>query len=342
MLNNFTNNKVPYSAQIEVTLRCNAKCPFCAVKTLPESYINHEMTTEQVKLVIDQLAKLGIKSLSLTGGEPTLREDLPDIVHYMGIDHDFISGMTSNGYLLPRLLPKLEGLDFILTSIDYPTAELHDKSRGIKVFDKVIESIKIANKMGIKVIISTVVMKSNIHLLEDICNLAKNLGCPIELYPCEDIVWEISGISYRVKNIEEMIPNISLWANKIRMLRKKYNNILTEPVSINIIEKGGFGGNPKYQNDLRCHVAQTYMFIRNNGTIDYPCKIHPIKTFNILNHSLSNIYNSLEVKEMMNNHDDYDFCNGCRLGCAIMSSIPTRLTTLYSKYIKSYIMGNLR
>ncbi|MFX0070258.1 MAG: radical SAM/SPASM domain-containing protein [Candidatus Hermodarchaeota archaeon] len=342
LLNNFTNRTIPYSAQIEITLRCNANCPFCSVKTLPQSYVNHEMTTEQAKYIIDQLAGIGVKSLSITGGEPTLRKDLPELVHYMGIEHNFINGITSNGYLLPKVLPKLEGLDFILTSLDYPTAELHNKARGLNVFDKVIESIKIANRMGIKVIISTVVMNDNLHLLEDICELAKSLECPIELYPCEDIIWDISGTTYSVKDIHNIIPDVNSWANKIRDLRKHYKNILTEPVSISIIEKGGFGGNPKHQNILRCHVAETYMFVRHDGTIDYPCKIHPVKSYNVLNHSLSTIHTSTEVREIMKVHDNYDFCDGCRLGCAIMSSIPTRLRTLYSKYIKGYLVGNLR
>ena len=300
------------------------------------------MTTEQIKYLIDQLAEIGVNTLSITGGEPTLRKDLPEIVYYMGIDHNFINGITSNGFLLPKILPKLEGLDFILTSLDYPTAEMHDKSRGIKVFDKVIESIDIANKKDIKVIISTVVMKDNLPLLEDICELAEKLDSSIELYPAEDIVWDISGKSYRVDHIQELIPDLTIWANKIRDLRTKFNNILTDPISIEIVAKGGFGGIPKHQDILRCHVAETYMFIRHNGYIDYPCKINPILSFNPFNHSLLKVHNSKEVKEIMNKHDNFDFCGGCRLGCAIMASIPTKFKTLYAKYVRGYLSGNLR
>ena len=333
---------MPYSAQIEVTLKCNAKCPFCSVNLLPESYVNKEMSTEQIKFLIDQLDELGVNTLSLTGGEPTLRSDLQELIYYMGIEHNFINGITSNGLLLSKLIPKLEGLDFILTSIDYPTAEMHDKSRGVKIFDKVIESINLANKKDIKVVISTVVMKDNLYLLEDICELAENLNCSIELYPCEDIIWDISGKSYKVENVQVLIPDLTIWANKIRDLRTKFKNILTDPISLEIIEKGGFGGSPYHQNILRCHVAKTYMFIRHDGFIDFPCKIHPLKSFNVLNHPLSNIYNSKEVKDIMKIRDDYDFCDGCRLGCAIVSSIPTNWKALYEKYVRGFLDGNLR
>ncbi|MFX0141322.1 MAG: radical SAM/SPASM domain-containing protein [Candidatus Hodarchaeota archaeon] len=344
ILNNFTNRKIPYSAQIELTLRCNGRCPFCSIHYLPESILGTDMTTEQIKNLIDQIADLGVLALSFTGGEPTLRKDLPELIYHTGIEHEFMNGIATNGYLLPKLFKehKIEGLDYILLSLDYPTANFHDKMRGIKVFDRIMESISLANKHDIKVIISTVVMKDNIHLMDDICNLAERLGCSIEMYPCEDIIRDYPNKSYQIQNIQEMIPEISIWANQIRILRKKYRNILTDPISIEVVEKG-FGGFPQYnQKILRCHVAESYLFISHDGFISYPCKIHPIKRFNALKYPVSTIYNSHKVKEIMKMHDNYSFCDNCRLGCAIASSIPTRWKTVYAKYIKGFIDGGLR
>ncbi|MFX0134649.1 MAG: radical SAM protein [Candidatus Hodarchaeota archaeon] len=345
ILNNFTNRKIPYSAQIELTLRCNGRCPFCSIHSLPESILGTDMTTEQIKYLIDEMADLGVLALSFTGGEPTLRKDLPELIYHTGIEHDFMNGIATNGYLLPKMFRehKVEGLDYILLSLDYPTAELHDKMRGLKVFEKVIESINLANKHEIKGIISTVVMKDNIHLLDDICQLAEKLGCSIELYPCEDIIRDYPNGRYQIQNIQEMIPDISIWANTIRILRKKYKNILTDPLSVEIVEKGGFGGFPKYnQNVLRCHVAEAYLFISHDGLINYPCKIHPLVSYNALKYPLSNIYYSKKVKEIMDKNDAFSFCNGCRIGCAIASSIPTRWKTVYAKYIKGFLDGKLR
>ena len=301
------------------------------------------MTTEQIKLLIDQLAEIGVNALSLTGGEPTLRSDLPELIYHMGIVHDFFTGISSNGFYLPELIPKFEGLDYILTSLDYPMAELHDRIRGIKVFDKVIKSIHLAHEKDINVVISTVVMKDNLDLLEDLCELAENLNCAIELYPCEDIMWNLSDQSYRVKGIKDLIPDLTIWANKIRELKSTFKNLLTDTVSVEIIERGGFGGNPHfYQDILRCHVAEAYMFIRHDGVIDYPCKINPLRSFDAFKYPPSKIINCKEVREIMEKHDDYSFCNGCRLGCAIMSSIPTRLKTFYAKYVRGFLNGNLR
>lgn len=344
-LNNFTNHKIPYSAQIELTLRCNAKCSFCSIHSLPESYLKNDMNTEQVKSLIDEIADLGVLSLSFTGGEPTLRKDLPELIYHTGVINDFMNGIATNGYLLPKLFKEngLEGLDYLLLSLDYPKAELHDKKRGIKVFDKVIESINLANKRDIKVIISTVVMKDNLQYLQHMCELAEKLNCSIELYPCEDIIREFPNKSLKVDDIYDLIPNLSIWANLIRSLRVKFKNILTDPVSIEIIEKGGFGGFPEYyQKLLRCHVAEAYLFVSHDGNINYPCKIHPMKQFNALKHPIKRIYNSIEVKEIMKNHDNYDFCQRCRLGCAIVSSLPARWKTVYAKFVKGFLYGNLR
>jgi len=344
VLNNFTNHKIPYSAQIELTLRCNGRCSFCSIHSLPESLLGTDMTTEQIKSLIDELANLGVLALTFTGGEPTLRKDLPELIYHTGIVHNFINGIATNGYLLPKLFKegKIEGLDYALISLDYPTAELHNKMRGIKVFDKVIESIHLANKHDIKVIISTVVMKDNIHLMDDICNLAEKLGCSIEIYPCEDIIRDYPDKSYQIKKIQDIIPDISIWANQIRILRKKYHNILTDPISVEVVQKG-FGGYPQYkQNILRCHVAEAYLFISHDGFVSYPCKIHPVEKFNALKYPISTIYNSHKVREIMKMHDNYQFCDNCRLGCAIASSIPTRWKTVYAKYIKGFIDGGLR
>jgi len=303
------------------------------------------MTTEQIKYLIDQIADLGVLALSFTGGEPTIRKDLPELIYHTGVIHDFMNGIATNGYLLPKLFKenKLEGLDYILLSLDYPKAELHDQMRGIKVFDKVLESIELANKNDIKTIISTVVMKDNLYYLKDMIELANNLNSSIELYPCEDIIRDFPNNRYQVDEIHDLIPNVSIWANLIRTLRRQYKNILTDPISIEVVEKGGFGGNPSFhQNTLRCHVAEAYLFISHDGFLHYPCKIHPIESFNALKYPLKDIYYSEQVRDIMKKHDNYNFCDNCRLGCAIASSIPTRWKTLYSKYIRGFLDGNLR
>lgn len=308
------------------------------------SHFRKEMSTKHIKDLIDQIAEMGILSLSFTGGEPTLRKDLTELIYHSGEVNELMTGIASNGYLLPKLLKKtgLKGLDYILLSLDFPVPELHDKIRGLKLFDKVMETLKLANKLGKHVIISTNVMKGNLKYLPELCELAKQMNCSIELYPCEDIVRKYKGKTYRVLEIEKMIPDLKKWGTLIRSLRKEYKNVLTDYSSVEIIERGGFGGIPKYQDILRCHVAEAYLFIRHDGMIDYPCKIHPIRSFDTHKYSIKKIYNSQEVREIMKKYDNFKFCDSCRLGCAITSSLPTTWETAYNKYIRGFLDGNLR
>ncbi len=303
------------------------------------------MNTTQIFKIIDNLAEIGVNVLTFTGGEPTLRKDLPKILYHAGINHNFISGIATNGFLMPKLLKehKFEGLDYILTSIDYPNAKQHDRMRGIKVFDNVIKMIKIVNQRDIKVIISIVAMKDNLYLLEDICELGERLNCTMEIYPCEDIIRNLPDNRCQITNINNIIPNILEWASIIKDLKSKFKNILTDPISIQVVSNGGFGGYPNYYQDiLRCHVAEAFLFVSNDGFIYLPCKINPVRRINIFKYNLSDLYNSKEVREIMMKQDSYEFCNGCRLGCAIAASIPTNLKGLYIKFFKGILNGNLR
>ena len=91
-------------------------------------------------------------------------------------------------------------------------------------FSDIVYSIHLANKKDIKVIISTVVMKNNMHLLEDICKLAENLNCAVELYPCEDIVWKINGEQLIVKDIGSYISILILHMVHLLLLKFPQTN----------------------------------------------------------------------------------------------------------------------
>ena len=68
---------VPISAQLDLTYRCNEKCVHC--------YLDHEdhgeMTTAEIKDVLDQMAAAGVFFLTLSGGEILMRKDFFEILH---------------------------------------------------------------------------------------------------------------------------------------------------------------------------------------------------------------------------------------------------------------------
>jgi MoaA/NifB/PqqE/SkfB family radical SAM enzyme len=300
--------------------------------------LDEEMSTTQVKHIIDGLAKLNVLVNTFTGGEPTLRSDLPELVSYAH-HKKILVGIATNGYYVYDMLKegKLKDAEWIMVSLDWPTAPNHNKYRNLDVFDRALKGIRAGVLQRKQMLVSCVVTNDNMHCMEDMCILTRKIGAMLELLPCEDIIREQNDTEHYIDDIQKFIPNLHTYANEIRRLRSIYPNLITDNVTASIIEAGGFG----YQNLLHCISARAYINIRYNGEMVFPCKIHPILKVNVLNKSVYDVYYSKEAKEIMDKRDSFAFCKGCRLGCAIVTTIPSRVDTLYEKYVKAFINGNL-
>jgi MoaA/NifB/PqqE/SkfB family radical SAM enzyme len=329
----------PLNAQIEITSRCNARCVFCSIwQKEYQKDLDQEMTTDQIKRIIDDFSRLGVMVLSFTGGEPTLRKDLPELLRYSR-SKGIMNAMATNGFLLYDMIKKgqLDGVEWIMVSLDWPDAARHNKYRQLEVFDRAIKGIRAAQLERKQVLISTVITKENINYMEEMCKLARNIGVMIEMLPCEDIIRETEKMDHVVNEIESFIPDLSQYANEIRRLNRIYPNLMTDDVTAMVIEAGGFG----YQKILRCVMAESYLFVRYNGEVVFPCKLHPVLKVDVTKQSLYDVYYSLEARKIMDKKDDFPFCKGCRFGCGIATSIPANLSTLYEKYIRGFFNGNM-
>jgi len=134
--------KYPVLSEIAVTYRCNNKCRFCyAYSPYRES---GEMTTEQVKRVIDIIVDdAHVPSLSFTGGEPTLREDLFELIAH-GRERSLRVNLITNGRRCAdkEYVQSLvdAGLNSAQVSIEGPDAESHDYIVGIPgAFDQTVQ-----------------------------------------------------------------------------------------------------------------------------------------------------------------------------------------------------------
>lgn len=138
--------------RISVIDRCNFRCPYC----MPEDDYprDHEFLSKAQRLRFEEIercwifAGLGVRKLRLTGGEPLLRRDLPELVRQLagvpGIDD---IAMTTNGSLLPKLaLPLREaGLGRMTLSIDALDAAVYRRlSGGTGEVDDVLAAIEAA------------------------------------------------------------------------------------------------------------------------------------------------------------------------------------------------------
>ena len=136
-------------AIIDVTNRCNLKCPICFANAAAAGYM-YEPTIEEIYRMINNLAAnrpVSVKALQLSGGEPTLRDDLPEIVRYAhraGIHHVEVN---TNGIRIAQSPPYLkrlldERVSSFYLQFDGVTAEPYKTTRGLDLLPKKLQAIE--------------------------------------------------------------------------------------------------------------------------------------------------------------------------------------------------------
>jgi len=169
----------PFEVVWNFTYKCNLRCKHCyedAGRRRPE------LSTEEAKKVIDvfsEIAYVGLPALSFSGGEPLVREDFFEVASYAKGKIPYIS-IASNGTLITKeVAAKLKrcGVEYVEVSIDGASAKTHDWFRGVSgAFERAIEGVRNCVKEGIDTCIASVIQRENLSELEEILELAEELG----------------------------------------------------------------------------------------------------------------------------------------------------------------------
>ncbi|MFM8593592.1 MAG: GTP 3',8-cyclase MoaA [Chloroflexota bacterium] len=182
--------------RISLTDRCNFRCVYCmpalGMKFQPRE---EHLTDDELIRVIGLFAKIGIRKLRLTGGEPTIRPHLVELIRSMkqfeGIEE---VSMTTNALLLSRLAPDLKdaGLDRVNISIDtLDPVRFKEMTRGGRL-DLVWKGIEAADEVGLTPIkLNSVVMRGqNDHEVVDMAKLTLDHAWSVrflEIMPLEGV-----------------------------------------------------------------------------------------------------------------------------------------------------------
>ena len=156
-----------------VTYRCNAECLFCDLGN--KKLQKPEMTLSQAKQMIGELKSVNVQQVSLVGGEPVLRSDLPEIISCCK-DVEMRVAITTNGFLFRKAVIKGRP-DEINISLDFPDHRHGEYRRVHNGFSKVCNTIgsyvKYKKDFAYSVGINIVLMRENLDSLEDIMRLAR-------------------------------------------------------------------------------------------------------------------------------------------------------------------------
>jgi heme b synthase len=169
---------LPRLVALELTASCNLRCKHCRASAARQRD-PEELTTEEVKKVIDDIASFSSPILILTGGEPLLREDIYEIAGH-ATQRGLRVVLGTNGTLLDEeaaLKLKEAGVKRVSISIDCAYAEEHDAFRGVHgSYEKALRGIQACKKAGLEFQVNTTVTKRNLAELEQIHALTKELG----------------------------------------------------------------------------------------------------------------------------------------------------------------------
>ncbi len=180
----------PYRLDLALTYRCNNDCAHCYNVEHPSrpgdpgqvSARKQELSTEEWKNILDRAWGLGIPHIIFTGGEPTLRDDLPELVAHAESNGQ-ITGLNTNARRLAdeRFVSRLvdAGLDHIQITLESARPEVHDQmvqSRG--AFQQTVKGIRNVLVTPLFVMTNTTMLSTNMDTIPETLDFLAELGVP--------------------------------------------------------------------------------------------------------------------------------------------------------------------
>lgn len=154
---------------------CNQKCLHCYAAGQPEAEVK-ELTTAEWKRVIDQCRKANISQLTFTGGEPTMRDDLVELVDYA---QWFVTRLNTNGVNLTEDLARAlydASLDSAQITFYSSVEATHNTLVGAQNYRKTLAGLENALKAGLSVSVNTPLCSLNAEEYVDTLKFLRDLG----------------------------------------------------------------------------------------------------------------------------------------------------------------------
>jgi len=177
------DRNIPLSVQLDLTYRCNERCVHC--------YLDHddhgEMTTAEIKHLLDEMAEAGVFILTLSGGEIFLRKDFFEILEYARRTLLFCVKLKTNAILVrEREAARLRdlGVESIQISIYSHRPEVHDAITLVPgSLKRSLDAVKFLKAQGLRVVLANVLMVQNAQDYRGVRALAEELGVECTLDP---------------------------------------------------------------------------------------------------------------------------------------------------------------
>jgi len=286
---------VPIYSTIEVTWRCNLHCIHCDME-LPKKD-QKELSTEEIKEILRQLVQEGSLFLTLTGGEPLLREDLWEILEYAKTLKFFPKIITNGTQITYEYADnikslKLSGVDISIYGV---TAEVHDGITGVPgSFEKTKEAIRLLRERDVKITLLTVLMKDNFFQLQELKQYSEDLGAEHSISPTIFPKRDGSKEPFKFRINDQQLKEYL----KDRLPYDEYK-------SVQDIERPALCA-------PHCNLGRLYLVIDAYGSV-YPCIARTGVAGNLRKDSVRIIWRESEELKTIRSitNEDLKECNSC-------------------------------
>jgi SynChlorMet cassette radical SAM/SPASM protein ScmE len=158
----------PRHVEVEITSRCNQRCRYCYYFDNPQVDYQ-DLPADEWLQFFAELGRAGVMDVTLQGGEPFVRTDLPQLIEGI-VQNRMRYGILSNGGLIDdemaSFLASTRRCNYVQISIDGSRAETHDACRGEGTFEGAIRAVKALQKAGIVVAVRMTIHRHNVYDLE--------------------------------------------------------------------------------------------------------------------------------------------------------------------------------
>ena len=270
----------------DVTFRCNAKCSFCSTHELDKA-LSRSMNTTEAMRVVKQLGEAKVWHLSLTGGEPFVRNDL-ELLILEAKKYKMIVNVNTNGFLLKKYAKMVidTGVDSITISVDSDKSEVHDKNRVIpgltEAISQGIDEVKRLRKGNKpRILVRMVISNKNYQCIDNFIKIYEKKADKIIFQPIHDgieVPKFLKSATFKetpgLLNLKESDPYMfqakdrNLFAITFNKFMKKYQWMSTnynKAFELFLFDKDLMW--EKY----KCYSGYYYMVINPNGEI-FPCQ----------------------------------------------------------------------
>ncbi len=303
--------ELPVLSEIALTYRCQNKCVFCYAESPARGHQVSEMTTAETKAIVDRIIdEARCPTVSFTGGEPTLRQDLAELIAYAkgkGMRVNLITnGLRCVDPAYVNTL-KAAGLDSAQVSLEGPSAKVHDAIvRHQGAFAKTSQAVHVLRNAGIHTHTNTTICRSNRdHLLELVDYIADELHS--EYFSMNVIISTGTALQHDEEDVTytEVGPLIEQVQQKAK--EKGTKLVWYSPVPYCLFNPVAHGLGSK-----SCACVDGLLSVAPDGEL-LPCSSYERGVGNLLHRPFADLWYSRQARYWRRKEFVPPVCNGCEM-----------------------------